>query len=945
MAKQKGLSMSITNHFSQSEQQICTIAGGANSDVSRIPAVGDTPAVYRKVMNASYTFWVQYEENLLSAINERLPMADSRYVVNNKRFSKDADGTGTKTLFIETYDAGVDLIDWVETPVIIDNCQYTNLFCHPTSLLNCLKGCLQALYAIHKHQIVHLDIKANNICIPFLQKTDLHSPISIDFANTVLIDFGFSLWWSRLPLGEDIKFALGYNQQKAYQSQTLIDALKHNKRSINAHGKAVFNHEKLKQLDYSADLFAIGFLFDTVLKQYKNQRVAADADHWQNIDLVCQKLIDKLLQFDDGLYAPFDLQTLPHPQFIQQLDGLLGLLNCQTSKVTLKVITAQANTTPISPQRSPLAQVSPLAFVDANANAANTTGTSSTATQNNTSNLQANSQQSDICKQQISTQLTELLEQQPQLSQFSFFHQQLENLLKRDKVTNKDVRWVDTKLSNLQTFDDQIQIAASKHPSYFDASVLNVLHSSFTMASNLSDNLNLLNKHVDFAEKQSTTRQANTEQTAQSRAGSNNNSYPPIYPTDDLTDVTEDLPDNSAENLAESLAEKRKQLEREEWQYAQSKHSKSAYQEFINRNPNSEFSPLASQAIRQLEALQAWENSQSQHTIDAYQKFLADYPNSEHTDAATAAIVAIRKKQEREQQLLAEQTSWQVAQKKNSKKLYKQFIKAHPNSSKVAQAKQAIKTINSKRWMIIVLVLASIAAAVGYYYSQFVGEECYYVSETYANVRSRPSLTEDTKLYRINRNDRVCINDKEYPETTNLKSVWYKVKKDAENNRQAGWVSSITLSTNKVSHKQVFCDADHNDVYYVKYESTAPRTSKAQTPDNVHGFLLKNDLVCASNDNSQNDNSWIKVTMNDNTPAWVQRKALQQTSCAIVTSESGLNIRNKPNTSGQKVGWVNQYARVCIVGDVRGSWAQVSDTQKHQMGYVNLKYTTEDYLQ
>lgn len=250
--------MSITQHFATSTTAICTIADGANSDVWRIPT--DNQAIYKKEMPTEYLYWVRYEDILLSEIHNELKEQERLHIVKNLSFIRQSDES--QPLFVETLDAGVDLLDWANTAVLINNQIYQNIFCHPASLVHGLRGCLQALYAIHQHDILHLDIKAKNICIPLTQVSNQNSPITLDFSQTTLIDFGFSLWWSQTPLGEKIKYPLGFAkgaEDKGYQAQSLVDALKSQKRITNQVGKTVFDHSQLKALNYSADLFSLGY--------------------------------------------------------------------------------------------------------------------------------------------------------------------------------------------------------------------------------------------------------------------------------------------------------------------------------------------------------------------------------------------------------------------------------------------------------------------------------------------------------------------------------------------------------------------------------------------------------------------------------------------------------------------------------------------------------------
>ncbi|MCU4137430.1 MAG: hypothetical protein MW689_001001 [Thermodesulfobacteria bacterium] len=61
------------------------------------------------------------------------------------------------------------------------------------------------------------------------------------------------------------------------------------------------------------------------------------------------------------------------------------------------------------------------------------------------------------------------------------------------------------------------------------------------------------------------------------------------------------------------------------WEKAQRLNTIEAYQEFLQKHPNSEF---AYEAKRKIEEL-AWERTKEQNTIEAYQEFIDKYPQSE----------------------------------------------------------------------------------------------------------------------------------------------------------------------------------------------------------------------------------------------------------------------------------------------------------------------------
>ena len=123
--------------------------------------------------------------------------------------------------------------------------------------------CLKALKEIHQLQLVHLDIKGDNVCIPF-------GPASFDpevddaplyplFGQLALIDFAFSL-----VSGESLTVALpiGWQREYDYQSPRLLQAL------IEGHDGDL---RKTRELDWRCDIYSLA----AMLKRYLPDDVTA----------------------------------------------------------------------------------------------------------------------------------------------------------------------------------------------------------------------------------------------------------------------------------------------------------------------------------------------------------------------------------------------------------------------------------------------------------------------------------------------------------------------------------------------------------------------------------------------------------------------------------------------------------------------------------------------
>ena len=124
---------------------------------------------------------------------------------------------------VQTYDAGVTVDQWATLlPVARDGAVRRHIFEDCAHWWALAHHCLAALNEIHALELVHLDIKADNICIPY-------GPADFDpdssglrlyptFARLALIDFAFSLV-SRENLATPLP--IGWQKDYDYQSPRL----------------------------------------------------------------------------------------------------------------------------------------------------------------------------------------------------------------------------------------------------------------------------------------------------------------------------------------------------------------------------------------------------------------------------------------------------------------------------------------------------------------------------------------------------------------------------------------------------------------------------------------------------------------------------------------------------------------------------------------------------
>ncbi len=104
-----------------------------------------------------------------------------------------------------------------------------------------------------------------------------------------------------------------------------------------------------------------------------------------------------------------------------------------------------------------------------------------------------------------------------------------------------------------------------------------------------------------------------------------------------------------------------------------------AYQEFLKKYPNSEFTKEAKKRIEELE----YEKAKSENTIESYQRFIEKYPDSEFGSTAKEKI--------------AIQKDFETAKTKNTIEAYEEFIAEHIDSDLVEEAKVKIRELSLRK--------------------------------------------------------------------------------------------------------------------------------------------------------------------------------------------------------------------------------------------------------
>lgn len=291
--------------------------------VSRLAAQDGRRCRFKKVFRAeglgdTAQYWRQRESDfLLDFIPKHL-----KHVAQLAGFERDDDGTLD---YIVTGDAGVTLEDWLSVQARYANgTTALHPFQHTGAFLQLLRACLLALREIHRVRIIHCDIKADNICLPFAPYPyQAGRPLSIDYANVRLIDFAFSITPER-PLEQPLPIL----PAAAYQSTGLKNALRDDIEKARTTGFAV------EKLDYRADFHSLGYLARKILDTGLLQPAGAGG-HQTLTDAV--NLVKRLEAIGNSRYPS---RTLPHDGLIVEIDSWLSKLTDLTANQKFIIVRA-----------------------------------------------------------------------------------------------------------------------------------------------------------------------------------------------------------------------------------------------------------------------------------------------------------------------------------------------------------------------------------------------------------------------------------------------------------------------------------------------------------------------------------------------------------------------------------------------------------------------------
>jgi len=279
--------------------------------IERTPPEEDNVCSFVKRVEglAQHEYWIAREKNILMLLKKTPHMV---------RLRKEEEKTNSSYQTVKTKDAGVSLAQWLRSKPLLEGS--THALKHPFeqvgAFLKLTKFCLLALKNLHQAGVIHTNLRADNICIPYSPYPyQFDTSLTVDYANLTLIDFMFAIS-STLKLSRPLPILSA--TYASTQSAQLIAALDEDRKNRNA--------ERCQRLDYSVDLYALGFILEQIFQQH-----LIYPDHLQaELSMEIYQFIAELKTYNNGVPDHVKMKYLhlqPHDGYLKHIDYLLSLDN------------------------------------------------------------------------------------------------------------------------------------------------------------------------------------------------------------------------------------------------------------------------------------------------------------------------------------------------------------------------------------------------------------------------------------------------------------------------------------------------------------------------------------------------------------------------------------------------------------------------------------------
>ena len=305
-------------------------------------------AVYEKIFKQGYEYWNKRELDFFAKFSYRgTPRVVVFQDLSKGNFKSSA---GRAVRKIVTFDGGLTVSQWLGLAV---NCPDGTALAHPfqhvESFLKLTRACVEALQSIHESNVIHCDIKGDNICIPYTPYPfDPRSDAAVtpDFEGLCLIDFAFSIDRDKALL-EPLPIAA----TEEYQAPAFKAALESS--------RATGNPTALQSLHSSIDRYSLAVLLADIYNEglkYPNPPFSSD------FAARVESMINAIRDF--GSESPEDTPrhiAAVYKVLFDQIDSLANELSAHRGPTSFRVIAAPASfasaarPTPITPLIQPVA--------------------------------------------------------------------------------------------------------------------------------------------------------------------------------------------------------------------------------------------------------------------------------------------------------------------------------------------------------------------------------------------------------------------------------------------------------------------------------------------------------------------------------------------------------------------------------------------------------------
>jgi len=256
---------------------------------------------------AQNEYWIAREKNILMLLKK------TPHIV---RLRKEEEKTDNSYQTVKTKDSGISLAHWLRTKPTLAASQKT--LKHPFeavgSFLNLTKFCLIALKGMHQMGVVHANLRPDNICIPYAPYPyEFDTELKLDYEGLTLIDFMFSIS-NTLRLSRPLPISISTTSSP--QSSQMLHALTEDRKNRNT--------DFIQRIDYSVDLYALGFILEQIFQQNLQYPEGLEAE----LSMEIHRLINELKSYEHGMPESVKmhyLNLLPHDDYIKRIEHLLSL--------------------------------------------------------------------------------------------------------------------------------------------------------------------------------------------------------------------------------------------------------------------------------------------------------------------------------------------------------------------------------------------------------------------------------------------------------------------------------------------------------------------------------------------------------------------------------------------------------------------------------------------